>query len=143
MNQDEFKPTDAQRRIALDLPRERVEDLFSPFRRGADRSEEIRAAMVCAIAMSLYRYNVPPTARVRAIAEIFDRDRLPRADDDDLLRWVDNPCWATEMPMATAFAYMRCALDKYGAEAATRIRRHEELLDGALVGILGSIVIPW
>lgn len=118
-------------------------ELFSPFRRGVDRSEEIRAAMVCAIAMSLYRYNVPPMDRVDAIAGIFDRYNLPRPDDDDLWRWVDHPCWATEMPMATAFAYMRCALDKYGAEAATRIRRHEEPMGGALGGILGSILFPW
>ena len=69
------------------------------------------------VAMSLYIYNVSPSERAK---KLYDEFEGACAEMDELLRWVDLPYWATEMPFPTAYAYMKHAMEKYGDEATRR-----------------------
>lgn len=75
--------------------------------------------LTAATAMSLYRYNVDPATRAEKLYEHF---KGACAEPADLLALVDNPCWATEMPHPTALVYLRHAMERYGIEAAERVR---------------------
>ena len=75
--------------------------------------------LVAAVAMSLYIFNVSPGVRAEKLYEHFSG---MCAEPHDLLRLVDNHCWATEMAAPTALVYMQHALDKYAGEAEERVQ---------------------
>ena len=70
------------------------------------------------IAMSLYQYNVRPGDRADKLFQHFSGEC---AEMTDLIDWVDNKNWATEMPLPTAKVYLIHAIERYGVEAAQRI----------------------
>lgn len=74
-------------------------------------------SIVTVTAVSLYSYNVDPLTRATKLFQHFNGEC---ADLDDLIRWVDDRNWATEMPYPTAVAYLKHAVDKYGEEATRR-----------------------
>ena len=70
------------------------------------------------IAVSLYQYNVSPSDRAQ---KIWDHFSGGCAEMSELIDWVDNKNWATEMPLPTAKVYLIHAIERYGVEAAQRI----------------------
>ena len=76
-------------------------------------------ALVTAVAMSLYKYNVAPGIRAEKLYVHFDG---ACAELDDLLWMIDQFNWATEMAAPTALVYMQHALERYEDEARDRVR---------------------
>lgn len=88
-----------------------------------DDERDRRAALVAAIAVSLYSYNCNVADRAAALWREFNGEC---ADLPDLERWCLSRSWATEMPYPTARAYLAHAIAVYGAEAEDRVRCEEE-----------------
>lgn len=88
--------------------------------------ERTTDALVAAVAMSLYKYNVSPGERAEKLVEHFgERCAEPR----ELLRLVNDFNWATEMAAPTALVYMDHALEKYSREAEERVQINLEPFD--------------
>jgi len=80
------------------------------------KQQELLAA---ATAVALYVYNVSPAERANKLVARFGGDC---EHFDRLFALVDSPCWATEMAAPTALAYLGDAIERYGDEAARRVK---------------------
>lgn len=76
-------------------------------------------ALVAAVAMSLYKYNVALHERVEKIYSHFNG---ACAEETELMHLVENFNWATEMAAPTALVYMQHALARYRLQAEDRVR---------------------
>lgn len=94
-----------------------MEDAYGPDTRTA--SSTVQEALVAAMAMALYKYNVSPRERADKLLTHFNGDCM---EADEMLAAVDDPCWATVMPAPTALIYMAHAMDVYAKEAAKRVK---------------------
>lgn len=88
--------------------------------------ERTTDALVAAVAMGLYKYNVAPMIRAVRIQDHFDGACAPL---DVLLLLIDEFNWATEMAAPTALVYMDHALERYRSEAEDRVRINLEPFD--------------
>lgn len=82
------------------------------------KNQNLRVSLIEATAMALYVYNVSPGERAERLYRHFEG---ACADPGDLLKWVDHPSWATQMPWPTAQVYMQHAMERYGTEARERV----------------------
>ena len=76
-------------------------------------------AIIAAIALSLYSYNVSVAARARAIHDHFKGACMEMSDLEHALA---GPHAMTELPFPSAEIYLQHAMDRYGEEAAIRVR---------------------
>ncbi|NIT58419.1 MAG: hypothetical protein GWN00_19985 [Aliifodinibius sp.] len=87
------------------------------------------SAMVTAVALSLYRYNVAPIVRAQKLYDHFVGNCM---EMDELVHTLINMRGfeATELPFPTARVYIEQALERYGEEAQQRVMANlaEDLL---------------
>lgn len=87
--------------------------------------------LIGAVAMSLYKYNVPYQRRAMRLhdavedhkCDIHKRGGYPCSEYNHYCDMVDHDNWATEMTTRTASAYMQHAMEEYGYEAKERVLR--------------------
>lgn len=84
--------------------------------------QDDRYALVVAVALSLYGYNVAPHVRADALWRQFEDEF---SEYEALLKYMHRPGMiATELPAHQAQAYVANALEVYGAQAAQRVERN-------------------
>lgn len=81
--------------------------------------ERTNDALVAAVAMSLYIYNVSSAERSQKIIDHFSGRCV---DLYEMRCLVGNHHWATDMALPTALIYMQHAMDRYGEEAEERVQ---------------------
>lgn len=74
-----------------------------------------------AVALSLYAYNVSPLTRAEKLYTHFE-GRCAEVTDMLYILMNSPNSVATELAMPTALVYVNHALEKYGEEAARRVR---------------------